>query len=200
MCKCVWTKQEDAVDLCSCEKSKYLEVRSFLNYLHVINQWIKFCELKRQNIWTEMSTRKRNRFKSKWIFPKTEPIFKPPHDKTNKMACAPSEDSDQLGHPPSLIRVFAVHMKKAWVLSYPLSAQQWLWSDWADAQADLSIRWAHMPFCWFCREVAHFIFHQSQNLKNKILKLIFIITKCPNICDIRMCFTISINIHIHDWT
>ena len=45
-------------------------------------------------------------------------------DKTNKMICAPSEDSDQPGHQPSLIRVFAVHMKKAWVLSYPLSAQQ----------------------------------------------------------------------------
>ena len=26
-----------------------------------------------------------------------------PHDKTNKMACAPSEDSDQPGHPHSLI-------------------------------------------------------------------------------------------------
>ena len=37
--------------------------------------------------------------------------------------CVPSEDSDQPGHPPSLIRVFAVRMKKAWVLSYPLSAQ-----------------------------------------------------------------------------
>ena len=36
------------------------------------------------------------------------------------MACAPSEDSDQPGHPPSLIRVFAVRMKKACVLSYPL--------------------------------------------------------------------------------
>ena len=24
----------------------------------------------------------------------------PPHDKTNKMACAPSKDSDQPGHPP----------------------------------------------------------------------------------------------------
>ena len=36
------------------------------------------------------------------------------------MACALSKDSDQLGHPPSLIRVFAVRMKKAWVLSYPL--------------------------------------------------------------------------------
>ena len=26
----------------------------------------------------------------------------------------------------------------------------------ADAQADLSLRWAHMPFCWFCHEAAHF--------------------------------------------
>ena len=34
------------------------------------------------------------------------------HDKTNTMACAPSEDSYQFGHPPSLIRVFAVSMKK----------------------------------------------------------------------------------------
>ena len=24
------------------------------------------------------------------------------------------------------------------------------WSDWADSQADLSLRWAHIPFCWFC--------------------------------------------------
>ena len=46
--------------------------------------------------------------------------FKPSHDKTNKMTCAPSEDSD----PPSLTRVFAVRMKKASVLSYPLSAQR----------------------------------------------------------------------------
>ena len=50
--------------------------------------------------------------------------FEPPCDKTNKMACAPSEDSDQPGHPPRLIRVIAVHMKKAWVLSYPLSTQR----------------------------------------------------------------------------
>ena len=50
--------------------------------------------------------------------------IEPPHDKTNKMACAPSEDSDQPRHPPSLIRVFAVRMKKAWVLSYPLNTQR----------------------------------------------------------------------------
>ena len=51
-------------------------------------------------------------------------IFEPPHDKTNRMACAPSEYSDQPGHPPSLISVFAVHMKKTWVLRYPSSAQR----------------------------------------------------------------------------
>ena len=32
----------------------------------------------------------------------------PRHDKIKKNECAPSEDSDQPGHPPSLIRVFAV--------------------------------------------------------------------------------------------
>ena len=30
-------------------------------------------------------------------------IHEPPHDKTNKMAIAPSEDTDQSAHPPSLI-------------------------------------------------------------------------------------------------
>ena len=49
-------------------------------------------------------------------------LYEPHNGKTNKMARAPSEDSDQPGHPPSLIRVFAVRMKKAWVISYPLSA------------------------------------------------------------------------------
>ena len=63
--------------------------------------------------------------------------------------CAPSEDLDQPGHPPCLIRAFAVRMKKGWVLSYPLSAQRRLWSDWADAQADLSLRWAHSHIVGF---------------------------------------------------
>ena len=48
--------------------------------------------------------------------------LEPPHDKTSKMTCAPCEDSNQPGHPPSLIRIFGVRMKKHWVLSYPWSA------------------------------------------------------------------------------
>ena len=67
------------------------------------------------------------------------------HDKTNKMS-VPSEDSDQPGHP---LRVFPVSMKKAWVLSYPLSAQWRLWSDWVDAQADLNLHWVHTYFVGF---------------------------------------------------
>ena len=35
--------------------------------------------------------------------------FEPEHDKINKMTCKPSKDSDQPGHLPSMIRVFAVH-------------------------------------------------------------------------------------------
>ena len=36
------------------------------------------------------------------------------------------------------------------------------WSDCVDAQADLSLRWNHMPFCWFCHEAAqiNFFFHK----------------------------------------
>ena len=36
--------------------------------------------------------------------------YEPHRDKTNEMACAPGEDSDQPGHSPSLIRVFAVRL------------------------------------------------------------------------------------------
>ena len=84
--------------------------------------------------------------------------YEPALDKTYKMAYVPNEDSDQPGHLSSLISVFAVHMEKVWVLSYPLSAQQRLRSDWAYAQADLSLCWAHMPFYWFCHALAHTLF------------------------------------------
>ena len=72
--------------------------------------------------------------------------FEPAHDKTYNWHVRPAK-ADQPGHPPRLIRVFAVRIETAWVLSYPLSAHRKLWSNLADAQADLSLRWTHMPFC-----------------------------------------------------
>ena len=68
--------------------------------------------------------------------------------------CAPSEDSVQPGHPPSLIRVFAVRMKKAWVLNYPMSAAKTLirlggCPGWSESSL------VAQSFCWFCHEAAH---------------------------------------------
>ena len=63
------------------------------------------------------------------------------HPKMSHLTTKPTKGS------PSLIRVFVVRMKNPWVLSCPLSAQRRLGSDLADAQADLSLPWAHMPFC-----------------------------------------------------
>ena len=74
--------------------------------------------------------------------------FQPRHDKTNKMNVRPAKTQISQGICP-VWSVFAVRMKKAWVLSYPLSAQRRLWSDQADAQADLSLRWAHSHFVGF---------------------------------------------------
>ena len=42
-------------------------------------------------------------------FSSGQKTLEPPSDKTNKMTCAASKDSDYPGHLPSLIRVFAVH-------------------------------------------------------------------------------------------
>ena len=52
-----------------------------------------------------------------WVgFYSTSTLSEPHHDKTNEMACAPSEDSDQPGHPTSLIKVFACAL---WVAKDP---------------------------------------------------------------------------------
>ena len=66
--------------------------------------------------------------------------FEPPHDKTNKLTFVPSEDSDLPGHPPSLIRAFAVRSVGSLGLNFASGGQCRIWSDWADAQADLSHR------------------------------------------------------------
>ena len=98
-----------------------------------VQNW-RFYDVRFQNLTPMFTVTRKNIFWKKWS---RCGKYMLPHDKTNKMACAPSEDWNQPGHPPSLIRVFTVSMKKAWVLSYPLSAQLRLWSDWVDAQADL---------------------------------------------------------------
>ena len=87
--------------------------------------------------------------------------YEPPHYKTNKMVCASSEDSDQPGHPPSLIRVFACAQ---WVAKDP---------SFLHAQSKDSDQTRRMPrlirvfagrtyhFCWFCLEAAHILNYRA---------------------------------------
>ena len=86
------------------------------------------------------------------------------------MACAPSEDSDQPGHPSSLIRAFAVRSLGSWGPMVSLCGQRRLWSDWADVQADLSLRWAHRLFCWFCRAATQIYFQVKLTLMPSVPK------------------------------
>ena len=77
--------------------------------------------------------------------------------------CAPNENSDQPGHPPNLIRVFAVRMKKVWVHSYQLSAQGRLirlggCPGWSESSLGTQ------SFCWFCHDAAHFFKQQNIGL------------------------------------
>ena len=76
--------------------------------------------------------------------------------KPTKCPVRPAKTQISLGIRPDW-SFFTVRVKKAWVLSYPLNAQRRLWSIWADAQADLSLHWAHRSFFWFCHAAAQII-------------------------------------------
>ena len=52
----------------------------------------------------------------------------------NDFCALPSEDSDQPGHPPSLIRVFTVRSMGSLGPNFASGGQRWLWSDWADIE------------------------------------------------------------------
>ena len=76
------------------------------------------------------------------------------------MACAPSEDSDQPGHPTSLFSSLNAQREA--------KDQMFLHADSEDSdQTDLSFRWAHRSFCWFCRAVSHF-----HRVKSDVITLI----------------------------
>ena len=69
--------------------------------------------------------------------------YEPKHDKTSKVTCALSEDSDKPARLRSLIRVFADRLKKLWVLGYLKNAQQRLWPDFLNAAAN----WSESSLC-----------------------------------------------------
>ena len=89
--------------------------------------------------------------------------------------CAPSEDSDQPGHPPNLIRVFALRSVGSWgpKVSFMRTAKTLIrlrgCPGWSESSLDAQ------PLCWFCHVAAHRLnescFIPCSRLFQKYLKL-----------------------------
>ena len=57
-------------------------------------------------------------------------------------------------------------LRSAWASTQSDQSHRCPKTDWADAQAVLSLRWAHRSFCWFCQEEAH----SFRNTRHKCVK------------------------------
>ena len=94
--------------------------------------------------------------------------------KKYRHTCAPSEDSDQPVHYRSLIRIFTVRAFDSQKCKVSSREQRRLWSDCAHAQADLSLRWAHMVGVRFqmlrikCFKKKGVRFHQNKSYTSNI--------------------------------
>ena len=100
-----------------------------------------------------------------------------PHcDKTNKLSVRPTKTQINLGIRP----VWSESSLCAqWVAKDPrfLHADSEDWSDWADAQADLSLRWAHTHFVG-CHVAAHIL-----NLPNVATVMVSNWYRCESPCS-----------------
>ena len=74
----------------------------------------------------------------------------PTHDKTYSKTCANSEDSDQLEHPRSLIRVFADRMclLQHTVCGLSKEGETTTLAILGDVHADLILCFLHRSHCW----------------------------------------------------
>ena len=76
--------------------------------------------------------------------------YEPAHDKTNKLTCAPSEDSDKPGQP----MLISLRCPPEESLGPKLPIKHIL----KTAQTGhLCLCWAHRSFYWFCHVAAHFV-------------------------------------------
>ena len=75
--------------------------------------------------------------------------FEPQHDKTNKVAVHPAKTQISLGIRPVWSGSSLSAWRKLGSIATLWAQQRRLWSDWADAQADLSLRWVHSHFVGF---------------------------------------------------
>ena len=81
-------------------------------------------------------------------------LFEPPHDKTNKMTVRSAKTQISLGiHPVWSESSLSAQSDQSFRLRSMGSKGPKL----SSAQAEPSLRWAHIPFGWFCHEAAHML-------------------------------------------
>ena len=107
----------------------------------------------------------------------TNIINEPRDDKTNKMTVRPAKTKISLGICPVWSESLLSTGRKLGSL-----ATHWAHSEDSDQtgrmpQAEPSLRWAHMPFCWFCHDVAQM--HRTFNTGYK-RKLSFCCWSCQH--------------------
>ena len=98
----------------------------------------------------------------------------PQRNKTYILTRAPGDDSDQPAHSRSLIRNFTGRILDSQGCRLSSYGQRKLWSDCADAQADLSLRWEHISegtFSYFTAKMTSGMGKISDIYLNNALKL-----------------------------
>ena len=77
-----------------------------------------------------------------------------------------SEDSDQLAHQRSLIRVFADRISLLQPPGYPKGDKQEPLPYLVDVKADMNLRWSHMSNCKLCHALTQMKREQTKKTCN----------------------------------
>ena len=139
-------------------------------YLSLLNGMLKSCIHFALSRWQQdFFPHQLLRYRKLLVVPKSEPR----HDKTNKMSVRPAKTQISLGIRPAKTQISLgirpvwseSSMYAYWVAKDPRflhADSEDSGSDWADAQADLSLRWAHTHFVGFV--MSRLIFFSSYNV------------------------------------
>ena len=120
-----------------------------------------------ENCWTQTDVKEIREIFLRCYFCSFQPTHtpntcEPPHDKTNKMTVRPAKTQISLGIRP-------VWSESSLCAQCVAKDPNSLHADSEDS--DLSLRWAHRPFYWFCHEAAHVIIM-------KVASCLFISWRC----------------------
>ena len=74
--------------------------------------------------------------------------------KPTKWPVCPAKPQISLGICPVWSESLQYAWRKLGSLATHISTQWIVWSGWVNAQADMSLCWAHMPFWWVCHALA----------------------------------------------